>query len=184
MSFIVPVLAAAAGLAVPVAAAQPPVCNGNTFPTQIRLAYAGHGGMSVSWNTKEKLPNPTVLFGKDPKNLNRQASSSISVTYTTSSTYNNHVIINGLQPDETWYYMPQCGNKAMTFSTAPNPGKKDEFSFAMIGDMGTFGPLGLSTSAPATTNPLKPGEQTTIQSLMAAKGRYKFVYHGKSSAVI
>jgi len=36
--------------------------NGTT-PMQIRLAYAGPTGMMVSWNTYEKLANPTVYYG-------------------------------------------------------------------------------------------------------------------------
>ncbi len=36
--------------------------NGTT-PMQIRLAYAGPTGMMVSWNTYEKLTNPTVYYG-------------------------------------------------------------------------------------------------------------------------
>jgi acid phosphatase type 7 len=155
-------------------------CNDNTFPKQIRLAYAGHGGMAVSWNTNQQMTNPTVSFGKDPQNLNRQASSSISVTYPSSSTWNNHITISGLEPDATFYYMPQCENETFSFTTAPITGKGDAFQFAMIGDMGTMGPLGLSTTVgTGAANPLKPGDNNTIQSLLARKAQYEFVWHGQ-----
>lgn len=154
-------------------------CNGKTFPMQIRLAYGGHGGMAVSWNTNQKLSHPTVHFGKDADHLNRDASSDISITYPSSSTWNNHVTITGLEPDATYYYMPQCGNQAYSFTTAPNPGKGDPFKFAMVGDMGTMGPDGLSTSVgTGAKNPLKPGDKTTIDSLQALKSSYEFVWHG------
>lgn len=157
-------------------------CHDGLFPTQIRLAYAGDKGMAVSWNTKEKLTKPTVYFGKhDNKNLNRFATSKISTTYPTSSTYNNHVVISGLQEDTTYYYMPQCATQTYVFTTARSAGSKAEFSFAMIGDMGTFGPDGLSTTVgKGASNPLQPGEHTTIQSLMLLKNRYDFVWHGPS----
>ncbi|KFY82131.1 hypothetical protein V500_10800 [Pseudogymnoascus sp. VKM F-4518 (FW-2643)] len=155
------------------------LCHDGLFPTQIRLAYASDKGMAVSWNTKEKLTKPTVYFGKhDDKNLNRFATSEISTTYPTSSTYNNHVVISGLQEDTTYYYMPQCATQTYVFTTARSAGNKAEFSFAMIGDMGTFGPDGLSTTVgKGASNPLQPGEHTTIQSLMSLKNTYDFVWH-------
>jgi hypothetical protein len=154
-------------------------CNENTIPTQIRLAYAGHGGMAVSWNTKQQLSKPTLSFGKDKKNLNREASSDLSVTYRSSSTWNNHVTISGLDPDTKYLYTPQCGNQTYKFKTAANPGKDTTFQFAMVGDMGTFGPDGLSaTVGKGASNPLKPGDNTTIQSLQAMKSNYKFIWHG------
>ncbi|KFY05487.1 hypothetical protein V492_08504 [Pseudogymnoascus sp. VKM F-4246] len=154
-------------------------CHDGLFPTQIRLAYAGDKGMAVSWNTKERLTKPTVYFGKlGDKNLNRFATSKISTTYPTSSTYSNHVVISGLQEDTTYYYMPQCATQTYVFTTARSAGNKAEFSFAMIGDMGTFGPDGLSTTVgKGASNPLKPGEHTTIQSLMSLKNSYDFVWH-------
>jgi len=154
-------------------------CNDKTTPTQIRLAYAGHGSMKVSWNTNQRLSNPTVHFGKDVDHLNRDASSDVSITYPTSSTWNNHVTITGLEPDATYYYMPQCGSQAYSFTTAPNRGKGDPFQFAMVGDMGTFGKDGLSTTVgKGAANPLGPNDATTIQSLQAMKSSYKFIWHG------
>src|SRR5439155_1497559 len=60
-------------------------CNADTAPQQIRLAYAGDHGMTVSWNTNQMLTNPTVDFGLRTDHLERSASSDISITYPTSS---------------------------------------------------------------------------------------------------
>ena len=174
MLFFVKAAAAVAALAATALADDH--CNPNTNPTQIRLAYAGHGGMAVSWNTNQKLDNPTVHFGKDRDHLNRDASSHVSITYQSSSTWNNHVTLDGLEPDATFYYMPQCGKQVYSFTTAPNPGKGEPFKFAMVGDMGTMGPLGLSTTSQGT--PLGPNDKTTIDSLQAMKPNYEFIWHG------
>ena len=149
-------------------------------PFQIRLAYAGPGGMAVSWNTNSQLPEPTVFYGQSER-LDRRVSSRISTTYPTSSTYNNHVVIVGLELDTTYYYMPECGNQTYSFVTAPEVGDKNAFQFAMVGDLGTMGPDGLSTTVgKGAANPLKPGELNTIDSLQAMKSSYKFVWHGLS----
>lgn len=159
-------------------------CNENMEPMQVRLAYAGDRGMSVSWNTKQQLSKPTVYFGTD-SNLVRSASSGISVTYPTSSTYNNHVTITGLAPDTRYHYMPQCGNRAYSFTTARSVGKGEKFKFAMVGDLGTMGPDGLSTTVgTGAKNPLKPGEQNTIDSLHSLKTDFDFVWHGLSSSLV
>lgn len=60
------------------------VCNNNTEPIQIRLAYAGADGMAVSWNTYQQLNEPTAYPGINPNALNRVAQSQISTTYPTS----------------------------------------------------------------------------------------------------
>ncbi|ELR05468.1 hypothetical protein GMDG_07390 [Pseudogymnoascus destructans 20631-21] len=76
-------------------------CNHALGPTQIRLAYAGDNGMAVSWNTNRQLTKPTVYYNKHEKKvLKHFATSKISTTYPTSSTYNNHVI-SDLKPDTT-----------------------------------------------------------------------------------
>jgi acid phosphatase type 7 len=162
-------------------------CSSAIFPTQIRLAYWGGRGMAISWNTIQKLTNPTVLFAEgvgghddDDDDLHKRASSDVSVTYPSSSTYNNHVVIDGLEPHTVYRYRPQCGNQTYTFTTARSAGKgRHGYKFAMVGDMGTMGPDGLSTKVgTGAANPLQPGDLNTIQSLMAYHGQYDFVWHG------
>ena len=155
-------------------------CTENTEPMQVRLAYYGDRGMSISWNTNQKLSKPTVYFDTSP-NVHSSASSDMSVTYPTSSTYNNHVTITGLQPDTRYYYMVQCDRTTYSFTTARSVGNAEEFKFAMVGDLGTMGPLGLSsTVGTGAANPLAPGEQNSIDSLQELKGSYDFVWHGLS----
>jgi hypothetical protein len=107
------------------------VCNANTVPKQLRIAYAGPGAMAVSWNTNQKLWNPFVDFGKENE-IDKTASSSISTTYATSSTYNNHVTLTKLQSDTVYQYRPQCGSTTYSFRTARDAGKAEKFSFATV----------------------------------------------------
>jgi hypothetical protein len=155
-------------------------CNENTKPKQIRLAYAGPTGMSVSWNTNEQLHRPTVNFGRNNWRLTNSASSETSITYPTSSTWNNHVTLTGLAPDTKYYYTPLCGNETYSFTTARKAGSSEPYKFAMVGDMGTMGKDGLSTTVGSgAANPLAPGAKTTIESLNELKPDYDFVWHGQ-----
>ncbi len=73
-------LAVLAALAAPVVA----VLSNSSINSQIRLAYSGPTAMVVSWNTFEKLDNPTVKYGLSKDQLVHTASSTESVTYQTS----------------------------------------------------------------------------------------------------
>jgi hypothetical protein len=153
-------------------------CTSDIEPLQVRLAYYGDRGMSVSWNTNSKLTKPTVYFGTT-LGLGGVVSSETSITYPTSSTYNNHVTITGLQPNTRYHYQPQCSDRIYSFTTARSAGDGHDFQFAMVGDMGTFGPDGLSTTVgKGAANPLKPGEATSIDSLHSLKESFDFVWHG------
>lgn len=153
-------------------------CTPEMEPMQVRLAYVGDSGMAVSWNTNVSLSNPTVYYGNEHAGQH-SASSKISTTYETSTTWNNHVVISGLKPNTKYHYQPQCATRDYTFTTARSSGDGTPFQFAMVGDMGTFGPDGLSTTNP-TIDPLQPGALTTIQSLQNHKSQYDFVWHGTS----
>jgi hypothetical protein len=170
-----------------------------TDPVQIRLAYQGPTAMMgkyadymlydidtnkialiVSWNTFEQLTNPTVTYGTSPSALTQTASSSVSVTYATSLTYNNHVNITGLSPYTTYYYRPQYSNATTpySFTTARAAGDTTPFTVGVVVDMGTFGSLGLSTTVGSgAANPLAPGEQTTIAALTEMIDSYEFLVH-------
>lgn len=174
--------------------------------SQVHLAYAGSTGMTVSWNTFNQLANPTVMYGLSQNAMNLTASSNISVTYPSSLTYNNHVKITGLTPNTTYYFTPldlltdPFTRPPYQFKTARVAGDMTPYSIAVVIDMGTFGPEGvrmaallsisnadivkkLSTSAGtgvSTQNVLKPGEQTTISSLVNFLGNFEFLMHRKS----
>jgi acid phosphatase type 7 len=157
--------------------------------SQTRLAYAGPNGMVVSWNTYNYVANPTVRYGLSPDKLDSEASSNVSVTYNTSLTYNNHVKITGLKSDTTYYYMPtslMASDKSAapySFRTSRPAGDMTPYSIAVVVDMGTFGPEGLGTSAAKSVvanNVLKPGEPTTIDSIVKVLTDVDFVMHRRS----
>lgn len=160
----------------------------STVNSQLRLAYAGDTGMTVSWNTFSKLERPTVLYGRYPWDMNRWASSDVSVTYNTSLTYNNHVRITGLEPDTVYYYLPislweeDPSTKPFTFRTSRPAGDHTPYSIAVVIDMGTMGPMGLTTSAGTGVSPntiLGPNDNNTIQSLTAVADDFDFILHRK-----
>lgn len=147
---------------------------------QIRLAYADDRGMVVSWNTFSKLDFPSVRYGHHPNKLNKIAYSDVSVTYSTSTTYNNHVKITGLQPDTLYYYLPFGSNATTpyTFKTSRRAGDMTPYTVAVAIDMGLIGKDGLSTSVgKGAANPLAPGDNNTQQSLQAQGADTDFLWH-------
>ena len=157
----------------------------STINSQVRLAYSGSTGMMVSWNTFFQVETPTVFYGREPHALINWATSSVSVTYNTSLTYNNHVKLTGLEPDTLYYYLPEPLLKDNTtdapysFRTSRVPGDGTPYTVAVTIDMGTMGPEGLSTSAGngvSANNVLQPGETNTVQSLIAAVDQFDFIW--------
>lgn len=150
-----------------------------TTPSQHRLAYSNDDGMAVSWNTIEQLARPSVQYGLSPSNLDQTASSDISITYQTSSTYNNHVKITGLKPHTTYYYKVANDDEVYQFTTARSAGSDfEEFTFAAVVDLGTMGSLGLSeTTGKGAGGALAPGEQNTIESLKKSLDTFEFLVH-------
>lgn len=154
--------------------------NSATVPVQNRLAYSGANGMVVSWNTFQKLAQPSVRYGLSPNDLNMNATSNVSYTYPTSLTYNNHVNITNLRSDTTYYYLPSGSTVTtpLNFRTAKAAGSATPFTVAVVVDMGTFGPLGLGyTTGKGAANPLMPGAQTTIQDMSNMLSDFDFVAH-------
>lgn len=158
----------------------------SSITSQVRVAYHGTTGMVVSWNTFDHLDNPTVNYGLTPGGMIETASSDVSVTYPTSLTYNNHVWIDGLLPDTLYYYQPQhlLDNETVygpyTFKTARPAGDHTPYSIAFVCDLGTMGSEGLSDIPNKKTDAnevLKPGEQNTIESLVAMIDTYDFLVH-------
>lgn len=158
--------------------------NAYTMNSQVRLAYHGDKGMMVSWNTFDVVNNPSVQWGLSRDRLDKIATSDVSVTYPTSQTYNNHVLISGLRPDTTYFYKPlQLMNSTtdvFNFTTSREAGDNTPFSVAVVVDLGTMGSKGLTTSAGtgvASTNILQPGEKNTIDSLEANIDNFDFLWH-------
>ena len=151
-------------------------------PVQIRQAYAGPTGMHLSWNTFSKLPAPpTVNYGLTLTSLPFVSSpqNAESVTYPTSLTYNNHVHIKYLTPNTKYFWKPAFSNATSIFSftTAREAGDHTLFTIAVVVDLGLIGPQGMSTTVGAgASNPLKPGEINTIQSLQQHES-WDFLWH-------
>jgi acid phosphatase type 7 len=173
------VFATLAALATAVLAA-----SNDTTPMQLRLAHAGDTGMYVSWNTYCQLEEPTVCYGTSPNDLCEVASSNVSVTYHTSTTYNSHVKLSGLKPGTQYYYKPQDSNvtKPYSFKTSRPAGDHTPFTAALVVDLGTMGrDGGLSTVVgKGAANPLTPRETNTIQSLSSQLTGFEFLWHRKS----
>ena len=173
-------LVAFAALAIPTSAA-----TNSTINSQIRLAYAGDTGMFVSWNTFSQLSKPTVHYGLSPNALTETASSNVSVTYRTSLTYNNHVKIMGLKPNTMYYYLPEHllntnNTTPYSFMTSRPAGDGTSYSAAVVVDLGTMGPQGLTTTAGKGVSPnntLAVGEINTIESMTQQLNSFDFLWH-------
>jgi hypothetical protein len=174
-------IAALVALSVPANALTDSMIN-----SQVRLAYSGDNGMMVSWNTFTQLDNPTVYYGRSPYALKQRASSNVSVTYNTSLTYNNHVKLTGLEPDTVYYYLPSdllkdnSTTPPYMFRTSRPAGDGTPYSIAVVIDMGTMGPMGLTTSAGTGVSPnniLGPNDNNTIQSVTAVLDEFEFLLH-------
>lgn len=157
-------------------------------PLEHRVAYHTPSAMMVSWNTFTHLSAPSVRYGQNPFILDRIALArgrpgEGSVTYPTSRTYSNHVLLDNLQPDTEYYYQvahsnPLADNTTYSFRTARAAGDNRAFTVAMVVDLGLMGQDGLSsTVGKGAANPLAPGETNTIQRLIEEKDSYEFVIH-------
>jgi acid phosphatase type 7 len=112
--------------------------------------------------------------------LCESATSNASVTYETSTTFNNHVLLTGLRPNTLYYYNLLHSNttRPYNFTTPRLAGDHTPFTAAVIVDMGTFGRDGLTTFVgKGAANPLAPGEHNTIQSLQSVQSTYEFLIH-------
>lgn len=161
-----------------------PIPENRLAPVQHRLAFAGENGIAVSWNTYTQINKPQVFYGTSPNNLTTIASSNISQTYPTSTTFSNHVKLSNLLPDTTYYYKVSNtvdGFPIYNFTTPPKASSdksKKGFKFAMAIDLGTMGPLGLSeTTGSGAGGTLLPGERNTIDALAANIEDYELVWH-------
>jgi hypothetical protein len=119
--------------------------------------------------------------------LNQVATSKVSTTYHTSTTYNNHVALHDLQPDTIYYFQPEFSNSSTpySFKTSREKGDQTPYSIAVAVDMGLMGPRGLTTHVGnGASNPLKPGDNNTVQSLQAQGADTDFLWHRKSCLVL
>ncbi|TIA89906.1 hypothetical protein E3P99_01818 [Wallemia hederae] len=160
---------------------------------QQRLAITPDNGVNVAFNSKgnNTMYTPRVVYGSDSNNLDKEASGDSSM-YQTSLSTTHKVPIRGLDPD-TQYFYATCIDKdgdcslsdTLSFKSAVSPGCTHEFKFAVLGDMGVMGPLGLSTEAPSSVEDyarLDEGERSTMKALIDNKDKYQFIIHNGDHA--
>jgi hypothetical protein len=179
----------------------PPIPGDKTTPVQQRLALAGPTGtrvslrgpllgsnarpaMSVAWNTYQQLSKPCVSYGISSTSLTHTTcgTAADSVTYPTSRTWFNSVLVSGLQPATTYYYQIGSTNATVdSFTTGRPPGDKTPFTIATVVDMGVYGAGGYTITAPAQKRDIPriaPSlNHTTIGRLAATRGAFDFVLH-------
>lgn len=121
---------------------------------QLHFNYASDRGMTVSWNTAVKLQFPIGRYGRGSR-FDQIASQKVSVTYPTSSTYSNHVFIDGLKPDTEYSSAVHCAdeNDRHQFKTSLPAGDPRPYTSAFFGDLGTMGPMGLTDNEGRRSQP-------------------------------
>ncbi|KAI1500379.1 Metallo-dependent phosphatase-like protein [Biscogniauxia marginata] len=154
-----------------------------TTPVQQRIAINGPNSISVGWNTYTKLDQPCVQYGPSSDNLLLQACSASSVTYPTSRTYSNTVMLTDLAPATTYYYKIVSTNSSVEHFFSPRvPGDKGAFSMNAIIDLGVYGvdgyTIGMDQTKRDTIPSIDPSlNHTTIGRLATTVDDYEFVIH-------
>lgn len=142
--------------------------------SQFRLAFNGPDGLTVSWNTPSKQDQPTVYYGQDPSNLDGQATGT-STTYESAVTYDNHVLISGLEPFTKYYYRVSSMSsdnsdpaaQGFYFTTARAAGDDTGFTMAWVGDLGLV--VGDIFNKYITH---------TFESIEESRDSFEFLWHG------
>ncbi|EMC92242.1 hypothetical protein BAUCODRAFT_38268 [Baudoinia panamericana UAMH 10762] len=161
------------------AANYPPIPSDKTTPVQQRIAINGPNAMAIGWNTYEKLDQSCVQYGTSEDSLTSQQCSSDSVTYHTSRTYGNAVVLSGLEPATTYYYKIVSTNSSVDHFLSPrSPGDSTPFNMDVVVDLGVYGKDGFTTTKRDTIPNIQPALQhTTIGSLATNVNDYELVIH-------
>jgi hypothetical protein len=140
--------------------------------------------MSVAWNTYQQLSKPCVAYGTTNTSLSHTAcgTAADSVTYPTSRTWSNHVLISGLQSTTTYYYQINSTNSTVdSFTTGRTAGDTTPFTVSVVIDMGVYGAGGYTIKAPSQKREIpsiQPSlNHTTIDRLFENRAGYDFVIH-------
>ncbi|KAJ9134360.1 Purple acid phosphatase [Pleurostoma richardsiae] len=154
-----------------------------TTPVQQRIAINGPNSISVGWNTYQELARPCVQYGTAADALTQKACSTSSVTYSTSRTYSNAVVLTNLTPGTTYYYKIVSTNSTVEHFFSPRvPGDKTPFAMNAVIDMGVYGADGYTINMDMTkrdTIPLVDPSlnHTTIGRLADTVDDYELVIH-------
>ncbi|KAJ5343439.1 uncharacterized protein N7506_003263 [Penicillium brevicompactum] len=165
----------------------PPIPEDLTTPFQVRLAVNGryaidknrYKAVAVGWNTYEALNESCVTYGTSPDNLSSRSCSSSSVTYSTSRTWSNMVVLSGLDPATAYYYKIVSANSSVEPFFSPRiPGDKTPFSMNVVSDLGVYGKDGFTVSRREAIPYVQPElNHTTIGRLAKTLNDYEVVIH-------
>jgi len=163
----------------------PAIPRDKSTPVQQRLALHAPDTIAVAWNTFEKQARPCVQFGLDSNFLSQKACSTSSVTYNTSRTWANTVLLSGLKPATKYFYKVQSTNSTVEhFQTGRVAGDHTPFTMNTVADMGAFGRDGynLTLEGVATKRDMIPKidpalKHTTIEALANSIDDYEFIIH-------
>lgn len=141
--------------------------------------------MSVGWNTYEYLPSPCVKYGTSSASLSLEACSTISVTYNTSRTWSNTVVLPSLTPATTYFYQIVSTNSSVeSFLSPRTPGDKTPFTTSVVIDLGVYGADGYTVDAegdPASKRSIPSvtpsSNHTTISRLVNTYDNFEWVLH-------
>lgn len=131
------------------------------------------------------MANPCVKYGTSSTNLSLEACSRISVTYNTSRTWSNTVILPSLTPATTYYYQIVSTNSSVeTFFSPRTPGDKSAFTTSVVIDLGVYGSDGFTVDVDgnpgrkAIIPDVDPSlNHTTIGRLLDNYDDYEWVLH-------
>lgn len=157
----------------------PQIPADKTTPVQQRLAIDGPNSMSVGWNTFEKLDKPCVSYGLSSTQLLSDACSTGSVTYPSSRTWSNAVVLTGLQPSTVYYYKINSTNSTVEHFLSPRSvGETAPFNMSVVIDLGVYGENGYTTTKRDTIPQIQPElNHSTIGALARTVDEYEFVLH-------
>lgn len=165
------------------AANYPAIPSDKTTPVQQRLAISGANSISVGWNTFAQQAQPCVQYGTTSSNLDLEQCSDISVTYKTSRTWSNTVILSGLAAGQTYYYKIVSTNSTVESFMSPRaPGDRTPFTTSVVIDLGVYGQNGYTIKGDNSKRDQIPTidpalNHTTIGRLAENFNDYEWVMH-------
>lgn len=135
--------------------------------------------MSIGWNTYERLSESCVQYGTSSNALTSKVCTTNSVTYATSRTYSNTVILTNLAPASTYYYKIVSTNSSVEHFVSPREAGDDTpFSMSVVIDLGVYGADGYTTSKRDTIPYITPSlNHTTIARLAQNVDNYELILH-------
>lgn len=141
--------------------------------------------MSVAWNTYEQVATPCVSFGESRDNLTLTTCSTgfnSSVTYLTSRTWANTVILRDLKPATRYYYRILSTNSTVDFfQSGRDAGDTTPFAVTVIPDLGVYGEAGYTLQSRTDRQDvpiIDPSlNHTTISNLATTIDSYEAVLH-------